>query len=351
MSNGDLREQPILVTGALGQIGSELVPALRSRYGRDCVVAADLRMAHLTENSGPYAHIDCTKFEQLLEVVRRYNVGTIYHLAALLSATAEAEPQAAWQLNMGGLYNVLEVARQCGCRVFHPSTIGAFGPTTPRDRTPQVTIQRPKTMYGVTKVAGELLCDYYAGRFGMDTRGLRLPGLISYTAPPGGGTTDYAVEIFHQAVSYERYTCFVASDCRLELMYMPDAVEAIIGLMNADACRLTHRNAYNITAMSVTPADIAVEIRKHLPDFVMEYAVDPVRQAIADGWPRSLDDSAARIDWGWAPRYDLAAMTKDMLARLRSRLAATKVARSRNGSQANAHDKTDALTGNEALRA
>jgi nucleoside-diphosphate-sugar epimerase len=351
MSTGDLPARPILVTGACGQIGSELVPALRNRYGRDCVIASDLRMAPagLAENAGSYTHIDCTEYGQLREVVRNHDVGTIYHLAAMLSATAEAEPQTAWELNVGGLYNVLEVARQFGCRVFYPSTIGAFGPTTPRDRTPQVTIQRPVSMYGVTKVSGELLCDYYASRFGVDTRGLRLPGLISYIAPPGGGTTDYAVEIFHHAVRYAHYTCFLAPDCRLELMYMPDAIEAMIGLMQADAALLRHRNAYNITAMSVTPSDIAMEIRRHLPSFVIEYAVDPVRQAIADGWPRSLDDTAARVDWGWAPRYDLAAMTRDMLARLRSTLATIKATRSRNGSQANAHDKTDALISNEAF--
>jgi nucleoside-diphosphate-sugar epimerase len=269
---------------------------------------------------GLYAHVDCTQMPQILEAVRRYEVGTIYHLAALLSAVAEDKPQVAWNLNMGGLYNVLEVARQYGCQVFFPSSIGAFGPSTPRDRTPQVTVQRPTTMYGVTKVAGELLCDYYAERLGVDTRGLRLPGLISYVAPPGGGTTDYAVEIFYQALRYKHYTCFLGRDTRLDMMYMPDATRAMIELMEAEVERLHFRNAYNITAMSVTPAELADEIRKHIPDFVIDYRIDPLRQSIADSWPRSLDDSAARADWGWAPKFELEAMTADMLARIRERL-------------------------------
>ncbi len=274
--------------------------------------------------AGWHDHLDCTDSQQLLEIVRRHDVGTIYHLAALLSATAEAKPQIAWSLNMGSLYNVLEVARQYQCSVFFPSSIGAFGPATPRDSTPQVTIQRPTTMYGITKVAGELLCDYYARRFGVDTRGLRLPGLISYAAPPGGGTTDYAVDIFHQALRYQHYNCFLRSDTRLEMMYMPDAIRAIIGLMEADPARLQHRNAYNVTSMSVTPDDIAGEIRRHIPSFAIDYHVDPLRQAIADSWPRSLDDHAAREEWGWRPEYDLAATAADMLARLRERLPGLK---------------------------
>ena len=316
----------ILVTGAFGQIGSELVPALRDRYGSERVIASDLRMAPAgaAAASSPHAHLDCTEPSQLLEVVRRYQVGTIYHLAALLSATAEAKPQVAWSLNMGSLYNVLEVARQYGCQVFFPSSIGAFGPSTPRDRTPQVTIQRPTTMYGVTKVAGELLCDYYAERFGVDARGLRLPGLISHVAPPGGGTTDYAVDIFHQAVRYAHYTCFLAADTRLDMMYMPDAIAAMIAVMEVEPSRLKHRNAYNVTAMSVTPDEVAAEIRRHIPTFAIDYDVDPVRQAIADSWPHSLDDEEARADWGWAPRYDLRRMTADMLTRLKSRISAAK---------------------------
>jgi nucleoside-diphosphate-sugar epimerase len=316
----------ILVTGALGQIGSELVPTLQQRYGADRVVASDIRMKPLgrAESDGPCEHIDCTQPQQILEVVRRHDVGTIYHLAALLSAVAEEKPQIAWNLNMGGLYHVLEVARQYDCAVFFPSSIGAFGPTTPRDDTPQVTIQRPTSMYGITKVAGELLSDYYAQRFGVDTRGLRLPGLISYTAPPGGGTTDYAVDIFYQAIRYRHFSCFLRGDTRLDMMYMPDAIQAMIELMEADGDRLKHRNAYNVTAMSITPEELAAEIRKHIPTFVIDFDVDPERQAIADSWPRSLDDSAARADWGWAPAFDLPAMTQDMLDRLRKKLKTAK---------------------------
>jgi nucleoside-diphosphate-sugar epimerase len=315
----------ILVTGALGQIGSELVPALREHYGAERVVASDLRiMPAQLSAQGTYEHLDCTQPQQVLEVVRRHEIGAIYHLAALLSAVAEEKPHAAWSVNMGGLYNVLEVARQYRCQVFFPSSIGAFGPSTPRERTPQVTIQRPNTMYGVTKVAGELLCDYYASRFGVDTRGLRLPGLISYAAPPGGGTTDYAVEMFYQALRYRHYTCFLKADTRLDMMYMPDAIRAVIQLMEADAARLRHRNAYNVTAMSITPAELAAEIRKHVTGFAIDYQIDPVRQSIADSWPRSLDASAATEDWGFAPRFGLAAMTSDMLARLRAKITAQK---------------------------
>ena len=316
----------ILVTGALGQIGSELVPALRARFGTNRVIATDLRVVPSSAASAesPCDHLDCTEAQQLHEAVRRYNVGTIYHLAALLSASAEAAPQLAWCVNMGGLYNVLEVARAYGCGVFFPSSIGAFGPSTPKDATPQVTIQRPTSIYGVTKVSGELLCDYYASRFNVDTRGVRLPGLVSYVAAPGGGTTDYAVEMFIHAVRYGRYTCFIQAGTRVDMMYMPDALSAMIQVMEAKADRLRYRNAYNVTAMSVTPAEIAQAIRQHIPDFVVDYEVDPVRQAIADSWPRALDDSAAREDWSWAPQFDLQAMTKDMLSRLQERRAAAR---------------------------
>jgi nucleoside-diphosphate-sugar epimerase len=308
----------ILVTGALGQIGAELIPALRERYGADRIVASDIRMrptVNLRE-AEVFAHVDCTRPHLLHETVRRYDVGTIYHLAALLSAVAEEKPQIAWSVNMGGLYNVLEVARQFDCAVFFPSSIGAFGPSTPRELTPQVAIQRPTTMYGVTKVSGELLCDYYATRFDVDTRGLRLPGLISHTALPGGGTTDYAVNIFRQAVRYRHYTCYLRADTQLDMMYMPDATRAMIELMQADPVKLIHRNAYNVTAMSITPENLAMAITERISGFEIDYEVDATRQAIADSWPRSLDDSAARAEWGWAPRFDLASMCDDMIAEL-----------------------------------
>jgi nucleoside-diphosphate-sugar epimerase len=315
-----MKKTAILVTGASGQIGSELVPALKESYGAENVVASDIRMpAKERQAAGPFEHLDCTKMRHIRDIVRHYRVGTIYHLAALLSAVAEDKPQAAWDLNMGGLFRVLEVARQEGCALFFPSSIGAFGPTTPHDNTPQDTIQRPTTMYGVTKVSAELLCDYYAMRFDVDTRGLRLPGLISHVAPPGGGTTDYAVEIFYQAIRYRHYTCFLKPDTRLDMMYMPDAIRAMIDVMEADPKALVHRNSFNVTAMSFTPEELATEIRKHIPDFIIDYEVDPIRQAIADSWPRSMDDSAAKKEWGWSPGYDLASMTEDMLIQLRYR--------------------------------
>lgn len=309
----------ILITGALGQIGSELVPALCARYGAENVVATDVRMP-TQALACAFEHLDCTHIREIQEVVRRFDIGQVYHLASLLSAVAEHKPQAAWDLNMGSLYRVLETARQNDCAVFSPSSIGAFGPSTPKDKTPQDTIQRPTTIYGVTKVAGELLADYYALRFGVDARGLRLPGLISHTAPPGGGTTDYAVDMFYQAIRYKQYTCFLKPDTRLDMMYMPDAIRAIIEVMAADPSGLKHRNSFNVTAMSFTPEGLAAEIAKHIPGFTVDYEVDPVRQAIADSWPRSLDDSAAREEWGWAEQYDLSAMTKDMLDNLRSKL-------------------------------
>ncbi|MCB1007664.1 MAG: L-threonine 3-dehydrogenase [Acidobacteria bacterium] len=311
----------ILVTGALGQIGSELVPELRSRYGADAVVASDIRLpAGDPDAEGPFEVLDATNVRQVHDLVHRYQVGTIYHLAALLSATAEEKPHVAWELNMGGLYKVLETARQARAAVFSPSSIAAFGPSTPRVQTPQDTVQRPTTLYGVTKVAGELLADYYALRFGVDVRGLRFPGLISYTAPPGGGTTDYAVTIFYEALRYGRYTCFLGPDTRLDMMYMPDAIRAMVELMEADPARLAHRNAFNLAAINFTPEELAAEIRKHLPGFQIDYEIDPVRQRIADSWPESLDDSAAREEWGWSPRYDLATMVGDMLEKLRERL-------------------------------
>lgn len=316
--------QRILVTGALGQIGTELVAALRARYGAENIIASDVRvppMEHLA-TAAPFEFVDVNNIDQLSEIVSRHKVDTVYHLAALLSATAEAKPQVAWELNMGSVFKVLEVARKHGCAVFVPSSIGAFGETTPKDHTPQDTLQRPSTMYGVTKVAGELLCDYYHRRFGVDTRGVRFPGLISYLAPPGGGTTDYAVDIFWQALRYRHYTCFLRPDTRLDMMYMPDALSAAIQVMEAAPQRLRHRNAFNVTGMNFTPEELAAAIRVHIPEFRIDYEIDPVRQSIADSWPNSLDDSAAREEWDWSPRYDLAAMVEDMLRNLRPRLKA-----------------------------
>jgi len=314
----------ILVTGAVGQIGSELTMTLRDKYGADNVVAAGNRTkpSDKLRDSGPFEFVDCTKIEKVQECVKKYDVGTVYHLGAILSAVAEAKPQLAWDVNINGLYNVLEVAREANCAVFTPSSIGAFGPTTPLDNTPQDTIQRPNTMYGVTKVAGELLCDYYHKRFGVDTRGLRYPGIISYETLPGGGTTDYAVEIFYKAIQEQHYTCFLAQGTYLDMMYMPDALDAAIQLMEADPGKFVHRNAFNVTAMSFEPEQIAAEIRKFFPDFTMDYDVDPVRQGIAETWPNKMDDTAAREEWGWNPKYDLEAMTKDMIEKLTLKLKA-----------------------------
>ena len=279
------------------------------------MVASDIRMPP-RGTDGPFEFVDTTNPRQVTEVVRRNQIGTIYHLAALLSATAESKPQVAWEVNIGSLYDILEVARENRCAVFHPSSIGAFGPDTPKERTPQDTVQRPTTMYGVTKVAGELLCDYYHHRFGIEARGVRFPGLISYGAPPGGGTTDYAVEIFHEAIRHKHYTCFLEPDTRLDMMYMPDAIKAAIDVMEADPAKLVHRNAFNVTAMNFTPEELADAIRRHIPEFTLDYHVDPIRQQIADSWPESLDDGAAREEWGWSPDYDLDAMVQDMLENL-----------------------------------
>ena len=308
----------ILVTGALGQIGSELIVKLREIYGTDNVVATDIKndKHHWLVQAGPYEIMDVKNAQDMYNTVKKYRVDTIIHLAALLSATAEAKPLLAWELNMGGLINALEVARELNCQFFTPSSIGAFGPTTPKDHTPQVTIQRPTTMYGINKTAGELLCNYYYEKFGVDTRGLRFPGLISYVSPPGGGTTDYAVDIYYEAYRKGHYTSYIAQGTYLDMMYMPDALRAIVELMEADPARLINRNAYNVTAMSVQPEDFASEIRKHIPNFKLDYDVDPVRQAIAESWPNSLDPSAAVEEWGFSTEYDLAKMTTDMLQKL-----------------------------------
>ncbi|GAB4323893.1 MAG: NAD-dependent epimerase/dehydratase family protein [Bacteroidales bacterium] len=312
----------ILVIGSVGQIGSELTLELRKRYGADHVVAGYRKTQPGEElaNSGPLERVDATDPQRIHEVVKKYNIDTIYNLAALLSAVAEEKPQAAWNVGVNGVFNVLEVARENGCAVFFPSSIGAFGPTTPLDNTPQDTIQRPTTMYGVTKVTGELLSDYYFKRFGVDTRGLRYPGIISYVTLPGGGTTDYAVEIFYEAIKNRRFTCPLPAGTFLDMMYMPDALDAAIDLMEADPSKLVHRNAFNVTAMSFDPEIIAAEIRKHIPDFEITYDVDPVKKSIADSWPNSMDDSAAREEWGWNPKYKLPEMVADMLEKISKKL-------------------------------
>jgi len=311
----------ILVTGALGQIGTELITALHKIYGTENVIATDIREPDdRFPIQGPFEILDVMDGEKMLEVARRHRIDTLIHLAALLSATAEQKPLIAWDLNMNGLLNALEVARELNLKFFAPSSIGAFGPNTPRVNTPQDTIQRPTSIYGITKVAGELLADYYYHKYGVDTRGLRFPGLISHVAPPGGGTTDYAVEIYYGAVREKKYTSFIAEGTYLDMMYMDDAIQAIIQLMEADPARLVHRNAFNVSAMSVAPETIAAEIRKHIPEFRLDYDVDPVRQRIAESWPDSLDTSAAEEEWGFRPKYDLAKMTVVMLEKLKEKL-------------------------------
>lgn len=313
----------VLVTGCLGQIGSELVLRLREDLGNENVVATDIRMPEKLEDGELFEILDVMDYEKMRALVEKYQVDTLIHLAALLSAVAEAKPKFAWDLNMVGLVNALEVAREFKLKFFTPSSIGAFGPNTPKDETPQDTFQRPTTMYGVTKVAGELLCDYYYTKYGVDTRGVRFPGLISYKTLPGGGTTDYAVDIYYSAIKEGKYTCFIDRGTAMDMMYMPDAIEAIVQLMNADPKNLVHRNAFNISAMSFEPEEIKASIKKVFPDFEMDYAVDPVRQSIADSWPNSLDISCAQKEWGFQPRYDLDKMTQDMLSKLQEKLTAT----------------------------
>lgn len=315
----------ILVIGATGQIGSELTMKLRDIYGNDNVVCGYIPGAEpkgILLESGPAVIVDITNPQQIADTVKKYNIDSIYNLAALLSAVAEARPQLAWKIGVGGLYNTLEVARENGCAVFTPSSIGSFGPTTPHDKTPQDTIQRPETIYGVTKVTGEMLSDYYAKRFGVDTRSVRFPGLISYTTPPGGGTTDYAVDIYYSAAKGEDFKCPIKPGTFMDMMYMPDALRAAVEIMEADPSKLKHRNSFNIASMSFDPEIIYAKIREHVPGFKMTYELDPLRQAIADSWPNSLDDSCAREEWGWKPEYDLEGMTVDMLTNLRKKFAA-----------------------------
>jgi len=308
----------VLITGALGQIGSELTAKLRNEYGIDNVIATDIRSLEnsgVSEN-GIFETLDVMDVNSMALIAKKYNVDTIIHLASLLSAVGEQKPQVAWQLNMGGLTNILEVCRELNLKLFTPSSIAAFGASSPKDLTPQDTIQRPSTMYGVTKVAGELLCDYYFNKFGVDTRGVRFPGLISYVTPPGGGTTDYAVDIYYEALKNKKYDSFIAKGTQMDMMYMPDALDAIVDLIEADGSKLIHRNAFNITAMNFDPDEIANEIKKHIPDFKFGYNVDPVRQSIAESWPNSIDPSCAINEWGFKFEYDLAKMTKDMLLKL-----------------------------------
>ncbi|MDW7739346.1 MAG: NAD-dependent epimerase/dehydratase family protein [Bacillota bacterium] len=312
----------ILVTGAMGQIGTELVPYLRNIYGLENVVASGRRIREECTilYEGPFELIDITRPEQIDYTVKKYEIDTIYHLASMLSARGESNPQELWEINMNGLVNVLEIARAYKCSLFFPSSIAVFGPDAPKVKTPQDALTRPTSIYGVSKVSGELLCDYYHLKYDLDIRGLRYPGVISSAAMPGGGTTDYAVHIFYDALKKSRYTCFLKEDSSIDMIYMPDVLEGAVQLMEADPFRLQHRNAFNVSAITVTPLQLAAEIKKHLPQLEIDYEIDPVRQSIADSWPDSLDDSAARSEWGWNPKYDLTAMTKDMLSILSKKL-------------------------------
>ena len=313
----------ILIIGATGQIGSELTMELRKRYGNDHVVAGYIHGSEPKgelKESGPSEVVDVTDVEMIAAAVKKYRIDTIYNLAALLSVVAESKPKLAWKIGIDGLWNVLEVARENGCAVFTPSSIGSFGLSTPHVGTPQDTIQRPRTMYGVTKVTTELLSDYYFTKYGVDTRAVRFPGLISNVTLPGGGTTDYAVDIYYAAVRGEKFVCPLKPGTLMDMMYMPDALNGSIKLMEADPSRLIHRNAFNIASMSFAPETIYEAIRREVPGFEMEYQPDPLKQSIADSWPDSMDDSCARQEWDWKPEYDLESMTRDMLAKLRARL-------------------------------
>ncbi|MDP4267307.1 MAG: L-threonine 3-dehydrogenase [Bacteroidota bacterium] len=307
----------ILVVGAYGQIGSELTVALRNIYGVENVIASDKKTEPCESlKNGPFAYVDATNKDSILEIVKKYKIDAIVHLAAILSANGEKNPMLAWNVNMNGLLNVLEIAREYKMeRVFVPSSIAVFGPTTPADNTPQETILQPTTMYGLTKVSGELLCNYYVNKYGLDIRGVRYPGIISYDTLPGGGTTDYAVAIYYDAIKYKKYTCFVKADTMLPMMYMPDCLKASTDLFQADFSKLKHHCNFNVGSMSFTVTELAASIKKYIPDFEIIYAPD-YRQAIADSWPNSLDDSAARKEWGWKPSYDLDSMTRDMLEKL-----------------------------------
>ncbi|MDL2227760.1 NAD-dependent epimerase/dehydratase family protein [Odoribacter sp. OttesenSCG-928-L07] len=311
----------ILVIGCAGQIGSELTLELRRRYGVDNVIGTDVSLDKITGKlaEGPSEVLDISNTPRLVELVKKYKVDTIYNLAALLSAVAEAKPQLAWEVGLIGHYNTLEVAREHNCAVFFPSSIGSFGPSTPHQNTPQDTIQRPTTMYGVTKVSAELLGDYYHKKYGVDSRGVRFPGIISNVTMPGGGTTDYAVEIYYEAVKHGKYTCPLKAGTFLDMMYMPDAIKACIDVMEADPSKLIHHNGFNVTAMSFDPEILKNAIRKHIPNFELFYDVEPIKQSIADSWPDNMDDSCARQEWGWSPTWNLETMTEDMIKVIRAK--------------------------------
>ncbi len=310
-----------MVTGAVGQIGSELTMELRRRYGNDNVLATGRKTqpSDLLKNSGPFEFIDITDRKNTEKTVDDYDIDTIYNMAAILSATGEEKPLMCWNVNINGLTNIFEIAREREMtRLFSPSSIAAFGPETPRDLAPQETILKPRTMYGVTKVAGELLGDYYYQRFGLDVRGIRYPGIISSETPPGGGTTDYAVEIFYEAIKHKQYTCFVNKKTVLPMMYMPDCIKGTMDLMEADISKLKHHCDFNLAAMSFSAGELASEIKKHIPEFACEYKPD-FRQAIADSWPKAIDDHFSQEEWGWKPSYGLSAMVIDMLEKLGKR--------------------------------
>ena len=312
----------ILIIGSTGQIGSELSVRLRSIYGDNNVICGYFAPPFPPGffEAGPTEEINALNIEQIAHVVKKHNVDTIYNLAAILSATAEKNPKLGWDVGVGSLMNCLDVAREYKCAVFTPSSIGAFGLSTPKDKTPQDTVQRPTTVYGITKVLGELLSDYYAEHFGVDTRSVRYPGIISNMTLPGGGTTDYAVEIFYKAVKGEKFICPLKPGTFMDMMYMPDALDAAINIMEADSSKLIHRNSFNVTAMSFDPEMLAASIRKYIPGLEMEYEIDPLKQSIADSWPNSLDDSCARAEWNWSPKYDLDKMTQDMIHALKQKL-------------------------------
>lgn len=313
----------ILVIGSTGQIGSELTRELRRIYGGCHVVAGYIKGAEPKGellDGGPAAIADVTDGAGIADIVKNYHIDTIYNLAALLSVVAESKPRLAWKIGIDGLWNILEVARENGCAVFTPSSIGSFGESTPHDMTPQDTIQRPRTMYGISKVTTELLSDYYHLKYGVDTRSVRFPGVISYVTPPGGGTTDYAVDIYYSAVRGERFVCPIKEGTLMDMIYMPDALKASIQLMEADPTRLVHHNGFNIASLSFGPETVFEAIRKYKPDFEMVYDIDPLKQGIADSWPNMMDDSCARNEWDWKPAYDLDAMTRDMLEKLAIKL-------------------------------